>query len=79
MACEILSISITTMASESTFSAGGKVIDAYRSSLGTDTVHMLLCGCDCDWYQNFYDLKRKAKVNNFVLEFYAVKFICYKL
>ena len=46
MACEILSIPINTVASESTFSAGDRFIDAYRSSLGTDTVHMLLCGCD---------------------------------
>ncbi|KAK6146207.1 hypothetical protein DH2020_020076 [Rehmannia glutinosa] len=44
MACEILSIPITTVASESTFSAGGRVIDTYRSYLGTDTVQMLLCG-----------------------------------
>ena len=79
MACEILSIPITIVASKSTFSAGGRVINAYRSSLGTDAVQMLLCGCDCDWYRNFYDLKRKAKVNNFMLEFYAIKFICYKL
>ncbi|MBA0754826.1 hypothetical protein Gogos_019812, partial [Gossypium gossypioides] len=44
MACEILSIPITTVASKSTFSDGGKVIDAYQSYLGTDTVQMVLCG-----------------------------------
>ena len=75
MACEILYIPIITVVSESTFSAGGRVIDAYRSSLGADTVQMLLCGCD--WYRNFYGLKRKAKVSNFMLEFYVVKLICY--
>ncbi|XVF54432.1 hypothetical protein PTKIN_Ptkin05aG0179800 [Pterospermum kingtungense] len=48
MACEILAIPITTVASESTFSAGGREIDAYRSTLGTDTVQMLLCGSD--WF-----------------------------
>ncbi|KAA3477072.1 zinc finger BED domain-containing protein RICESLEEPER 2-like [Gossypium australe] len=51
MTCEILSIPITTVASKSVLSAGGRVIDAYRSSLGTDTVQMLLCGSD--WYYNF--------------------------
>ncbi|KAL1066815.1 hypothetical protein V6Z11_D12G087000 [Gossypium hirsutum] len=29
---------------KSAFSAGGRVVDAYCSSLGTDTVQMLLCG-----------------------------------
>ena len=77
MACEILSIPITMVASESTFSADGRFIDAYCSFLGTNTVQMLLCGCE--WYQNFYGLKRKVKVSNFVLEFYVVKLICYKL
>ena len=46
MAVEILSIPITTVASESTFSAGGRVIDSYRASLGIDTIEVLLCGND---------------------------------
>ncbi|KAA3474414.1 zinc finger BED domain-containing protein RICESLEEPER 2-like [Gossypium australe] len=46
MTCEILSIPTTKVASESTFSAGDGVIDAYHSSLGIDTVQMLLCGSD---------------------------------
>ena len=56
MACEILSIPITMVASESTFSVGGRVIDAYCSSLETNTIQMLFCGCD--WYRNFYGLKK---------------------
>ena len=62
MACDILSVPITTVASESTFSAGGRVIDQYRSSLGTDTVEALLCGND--WLRSFYNLKRKNKVSS---------------
>ncbi|XP_058185159.1 zinc finger BED domain-containing protein RICESLEEPER 2-like isoform X2 [Rhododendron vialii] len=46
MAADILSIPITSVASESTFSAGGRVIDPYRSSLATEMVEMLLCGAD---------------------------------
>lgn len=46
MAADILSIPITSVASESTFSAGGRVIDPYRASLATETVEMLLCGAD---------------------------------
>lgn len=59
MACAILSIPITTVTSESTFNTGGREIDAYRSSLGTDTVQMLLCGGN--WFQNFYGITRKTK------------------
>ncbi|KAA3466955.1 zinc finger BED domain-containing protein RICESLEEPER 2-like [Gossypium australe] len=48
IACEILSIPTTMVASKYAFSASGRVIDTYRSSLKTDTVQMLLCGFD--WY-----------------------------
>lgn len=46
MACDILSIPITTVASESTFSAGGRVIDNRRASMSVDTVEMILCAFD---------------------------------
>ncbi|XP_057465854.1 uncharacterized protein LOC130755510 [Actinidia eriantha] len=47
MACDILSIPINSVASESTFNAGGRVIDPYCASLSTETVQMLLC--EDDW------------------------------
>ncbi|XP_042944720.1 zinc finger BED domain-containing protein RICESLEEPER 1-like [Carya illinoinensis] len=55
MARDILSISITTVASESIFSTGGRVIDPYRASMSVETVEMLLCGADWvrvdgDWH-----------------------------
>ena len=46
MACDIISIPVTTVASESAFSAGSRVIDQYRTSLGADTTQVLLCGED---------------------------------
>ncbi|GJW80416.1 zinc finger BED domain-containing protein RICESLEEPER 2-like protein [Tanacetum coccineum] len=46
MARDVLAIPISTVASEATFSAGGRVIDPYRSALKSNTVEMLLCGGD---------------------------------
>ncbi|PWA50268.1 Zinc finger, BED-type [Artemisia annua] len=57
MAADILAIPLTTVASESAFSAGGRVIDPHRSSLGTNIVDMLICGAD--WYRHYYGLQKK--------------------
>jgi hypothetical protein len=46
MARDILAVQITTVASESSFSTGGRVIDPYRARLSTETVEMILCGSD---------------------------------
>ncbi|XP_031259941.1 zinc finger BED domain-containing protein RICESLEEPER 2-like [Pistacia vera] len=59
MAREILAIPITTVASESAFSAGSRVIDSYRASLSLAMVEMLLCGCD--WCRTLNGLKKGCK------------------
>lgn len=59
MAADILAIPFTTVASESAFSVGGRVIDPHRSSLGTKMVDMLICGSD--WYRQYYGLQKKKK------------------
>ncbi|XP_062150442.1 zinc finger BED domain-containing protein RICESLEEPER 2-like [Alnus glutinosa] len=58
VAKDILSTPITTVTSESTFSAGGRVIDPHRASLSTETVQKLLCGAD--WVRSIYGLKKKC-------------------
>ena len=69
MAYDVLSISITTVILEATFSTSGRVIYQYRSNLGTNTVQMLLCGED--WFRAFYGIKRKRKVS---IVFYFILF-----
>ncbi|KAL4364154.1 hypothetical protein GQ457_04G009370 [Hibiscus cannabinus] len=62
MAADILAIPVTTVASESAFSAGGRVIDPHHSSLGTKMVDMLICGAD--WYRQYYGLEKKKNEMN---------------
>ena len=60
VASDILAVPISTVASESTFSAGGRVIDEYRARLNEESVEVLLCGGD--WLRHKYGLKRKLNV-----------------
>ncbi|KAG6530238.1 hypothetical protein ZIOFF_012461 [Zingiber officinale] len=62
LARDILAIPITTVASEATFSAGGRVINKYRASLAPATVEMLMCGGD--WCRKRHGVTKKTKVED---------------
>ena len=51
MARDFLAIPLSTVASESTFSTAGMVIDKYRSSLSSETVEALICAKD--WLKGY--------------------------
>ena len=50
LARHVLAMPISTVASESAFSTGDRVIDKYRSSLNTETAEALICAQD--WIRN---------------------------
>ncbi|CAN1798135.1 Zinc finger BED domain-containing protein RICESLEEPER 1 [Linum perenne] len=62
MACDIMAIPITSVASEAAFSTGGRVIDPSRASLGVKTVEALLC--TQDWLRNHYSITNASKSTN---------------
>ncbi|CAN1339507.1 Putative AC9 transposase [Linum perenne] len=43
MAKDVLAVRVSTVASESAFSTGGRVLDAFRSSLTPKVVESLIC------------------------------------
>ncbi|CAI0548980.1 unnamed protein product [Linum tenue] len=50
MARDILVVPISTVASESAFSTGGRVLDSFRTSLSPEVVEALIC-CE-DWIRS---------------------------
>ncbi|KZV18436.1 zinc finger BED domain-containing protein RICESLEEPER 2-like, partial [Dorcoceras hygrometricum] len=76
MARDILAIPITTVSSESTFSAGTRVIDSYRASLAPETVQVLMCAGD--WCRCLHGVKKKTKVS-FYGKFNLYRFYIFKI
>jgi hypothetical protein len=73
MTRDVLSIPISTVASESCFSNGGRVIDQYRSSLKPDIVETLIC--TKDWLYGQQDNIRLLVIcifNSFIYFFFIL-------
>ncbi|XP_074302385.1 zinc finger BED domain-containing protein DAYSLEEPER-like [Silene latifolia] len=52
MARDVLVIPVSTVASESAFSTGGRILDSFRTSLAPSTVEALICARD--WLRTTY-------------------------
>ena len=63
LARDVLAMLISTIASKSVFSTGGRVLDAYRSSLTPKVTQALICAQD--WLRepsNVRDMKKNGRV-----------------
>nr|GMD43892.1 zinc finger BED domain-containing protein RICESLEEPER 2-like [Ipomoea batatas] len=56
LARDVLSIPISRVASEATFSAGTRVLDPYRAKLSSDMVQVLICGAD--WVRQLHGINK---------------------
>jgi hypothetical protein len=61
MARDILVVPITTVALESSFSIGGRVIDPHRAISSTEIVEMILCGHD--WESALHGLRKNSVID----------------
>lgn len=68
VAKDILAVQVSTVASESAFSTGGRVIDSFRSSLTPKSVEALICFQNWLGSQSIYNIEYEATEEE--MEFY---------
>ena len=61
MVINIWDVPSTIVVSDTTFSASGRVIDAYGASVAPKMVQMLMC--PTDWVRSLHEAKMNNKVN----------------
>lgn len=70
IAKDVLAISVFTVASESAFSTGGRVLDPFRSYLTYKTVESLIC--TQNWLHSTLLVERIIQLTHEETEFYEV-------
>ncbi|XP_021754495.1 zinc finger BED domain-containing protein DAYSLEEPER-like [Chenopodium quinoa] len=66
MARDLLTIPVSTVASESAFSIGGKTVSASRSSLQSKTIQALVCMQD--WHRESNQVEVDSKLEDEIIE-----------
>lgn len=74
IARDLLAVQVSTVASESAFSAGGRVIDPFRSRLDPEMVEALVC--TKDWVAA---TKRDKRVGSIVADLEVIEALAAKL
>ena len=76
MACDILSIPITTLASESSFSIGGRIFHKYKKCLLPTTMQAVIC--THNWLHDFKEIGHSGQ-NCLLLELFFFLLTTYKI
>ncbi|KAG6515157.1 hypothetical protein ZIOFF_025542 [Zingiber officinale] len=67
LARDVLVVPVSTVASESAFSLGGRIIDQYRSSMSPQVVEALICSRDWLFGENYISLVKLEDVTQDIM------------
>ncbi|XP_042426180.1 zinc finger BED domain-containing protein RICESLEEPER 2-like [Zingiber officinale] len=67
LARDVLAVPVSTVASESTFSLGGRILDQYRSSMSPQVVEALICNRDWLFGENYISLVKLEDVTQDIM------------
>ena len=65
MARDVLTVPVSTVASESAFSTGGRILDPFQSSLSPDMVQVFICSQN--WLKSLVQISLRNAMDKVVL------------